>query len=274
MQEKKRLTKVFSHIILITASLLTLSPLLWIARTSLVSKIMAYKIPPNWFAPPSLENYISIFHTQPFQSYFFNSFAISLVTALLSVVIGSLAAYGIVRRERPSGGLRLAILSGELFPRIVLILPIYGIVRSLGLLDNHFTFILSFLTFALPSAIWILIPAFESVPVEMEESALVDGANRLRSLWSVVLPTVLPGLGAALIYAFIISWNEFLFPLFLGGRNTRTLTVAIGAFVTQRGVDIGPVAAATMLSITPVILLVILARNMLVEGLTAGATKG
>jgi ABC-type glycerol-3-phosphate transport system permease component len=271
---RNRLARIASHTILIIASVVTLLPLMWIARTSFVSKIAAYTIPPDWLAKPSLENYQTIFTEQRFLGFFLNSVIVSLGSALLAVAIGSVAAYGIARSRRPTAMLRIAALSGQLFPRIVLILPIYTIVRILGGLDNHGVFVVSFLAFMLPAATAILTPYFEAIPVEMEEAAMVDGASRVTALWRVVIPMALPGIGSAGVFAFILGWNEFIFPLFLGGKHTRTLPVAIGAFVTQRGVDIGPVAAATMLAVMPVVLLTILTRRLLIEGLTAGGTEG
>ena len=269
-----QISRFRSHLILIGATLVTLLPLLWVVRTSFVSKVAAYTIPPEWFAAPSLESYRTIFEEQQFVGYFVNSLVVSLISALLAVFIGTVVAYGIVRARGRAAGLRIVVLSGQLFPRIVLIIPIYTIVRLLGALDQHWVFIVSFLAFMMPAAIAILMPYFEAIPIELEEAALIDGASRTTALTKVVIPMALPGIASAGIFAFILGWNEFLFPLFLGGRNTRTLPVAIGAFVTQRGVDIGPVAAGTVLAMAPVVVLAIVARNLLVEGLTAGGTQG
>ncbi len=263
-----------SHVVLIAACLVTLLPLFWVARTSLVSKIAAYTIPPDWTAPLSLESYRTVIFERRFAGYFANSLIISLVSASLAVTIGAFVSYGLVRTRRRTGGLKLAILSGQLFPRIVLIIPLYVLVRSLGGLDTYWVFVVGYLAFLLPAAVAVLLPYLDSVPVELEEAAMIDGASRPTVLRRIVLPLAMPGVSAGWMFAFVLGWNEFLFPLFLGGRTTRTLTVGISAFVTQRGVDIGPTAAATMIAVLPALAIGLLARRSLVEGITSGGVRG
>jgi len=248
-------------------------PLLWIARASLVSRAVAYRVPPDWLARPTLENYVSIFANQDFARYFVTSLAVCGLGATIAIVVGGLAAYGISRAKANSGGLVVALLSGQLFPRIALIIPIYTIMRFLGLYDNFWVMVLTYLSFMLPAAAIVLVPFFGSIPIAFEEAATVDGASRLDVLVRIIVPIAAPGMAAAWVFAFVLGWNEFLFPLFLGGREMQLLTVSISAFVTQRGVEIGPVAAGTMVAIVPALLLFFVARRYLIHGLAAGGVR-
>ena len=265
--------QVLSHAFLIVACLAVLLPLGWIVRTSFVSQMQAYRIPPDLTAPPSIENYVTVFQGRDFGRHLSTTLIVCGISASLAVALGGLGAYGVARRERGGTGITLAMLSGQLFPRIALVLPLYILVRNVGGYDTVWVFILTYLSFMVPATVVILIPYFRQVPKEVEDAALVDGAGRLRILARIVFPLALPGVAAAWVFALMLGWNELLFPLFLGGRSTRMLTVAVGSFVTQRGVAIGPVAAATMLCIVPVVFVVILLRRALVGGLTAGSVR-
>jgi len=262
-----------SHAGLIGASLVVLLPILWVVRTSLANRLIAYKIPPVWFFTPTLENYRVIFQQYPFQQYFANSLMISTVTSLVALVLGSLAAYSIARFKTGDPLLRLSMLSTQMLPPITLVIPIFLLARLARLWDNPLGLILAYLSFNLPYTIWILISFFQSIPVDLEEAAMIDGCSRVQALWHVVAPVSLPGLLAAGIFNFILNWNEFLFALILTGRTTRTLPVAISAFWTQQGVQIGAVSSATVLIIVPVIALTFIIQKSLVRNLTFGSIK-
>lgn len=269
-----RFGTVMSYAVLLAGGLVTVLPLAWVARTSLVSQNVAYQIPPQWFAPPSLENYAIIFSTDDFGAYFVNSMVVAVATTFVSVVLGALAAYGIVRTTKKRGRWQVGVLAGQFFPRITLLIPLYVGASTLGLLDQHGTLIVAFLAFSLPASIWIQMGFMQALPLELEEAAMMDGASRMRVLATIVAPLAAPGMVAAAVFAFMLSWNEFLFALFLGGRDTRTIPVAIASYITQRGVDIGPVAAAVMVSLLPVVLFSLVGRRYLVSGLTQGAVRG
>ncbi len=265
--------KVLAHAFLIIACLTVLLPLGWVIRTSFVSQVQAYRIPPDLLARPSVENYVTVFSERDFARHLLTTILVCGSAATLAVMLGAFGAYGIARRRGGGAGLTLVMLSGQLFPRIALVLPLYILVRNVGGYDTVWVFILTYLSFMVPATVVILVPYLNQVPLELEDAALVDGAGRLTILARVVLPLALPGVAAAWVFALMLGWNELLFPLFLGGRSTRLLTVAVGSFVTQRGVAIGPVAAASMLCIVPVIFVVALLRRALVGGLTSGAIR-
>lgn len=263
----------FAHAILIVASLVVLLPILWVARTSLANRLIAYRIPPEWVFTPTLQNYRIIFSQHPFQLYFVNSLVVAAVASFIALAIGSLAAYSIARFRTGDPALRLSMLSTQMLPPISLVIPIFLIARMAHLWDSRAGLIVAYLSFNLPYTIWILIGFFQSIPEELEEAAMIDGCSRLEALWRVVVPVSLPGLLAAGIFNFILNWNEFLFALILTGRTTRTLPVAIASLWTQQGVQIGAVSAATVLVIVPVVGLTFIIQKSLVRNLTFGSIR-
>jgi len=270
---KRNFGLTISNIILIFASLAILLPILWVIRTSLANRLIAYKIPPVWFFTPTFDNYLTIFDKYPFQNYALNSLLISGAASIVALLIGSLAAYSIVRFRTGDPALRLSMLATQMLPPIALVIPIFLIMRFLQLWDSLAGLILAYLSFNLPYTVWILISFFQSIPIEIEEAAMIDGCSRVQALVRVIFPVALPGLLSAGVFNFILNWNEFLFALILTGRNTRTLPVAISSLWTQQGVNIGAVSAATVITILPVIILTYVIQKSLVRNLTFGSVK-
>ena len=270
---KRNFGLTISNIILIFASLAILLPILWVIRTSLANRLIAYKIPPVWFFTPTFDNYLTIFDKYPFQNYALNSLLISSAASIVALLIGSLAAYSIARFRTGDPALRLSMLATQMLPPIALVIPIFLIMRFLQLWDSLSGLILAYLSFNLPYTVWILISFFQSIPIEIEEAAMIDGCSRVQALVRVIFPVALPGLLSAGVFNFILNWNEFLFALILTGRNTRTLPVAISSLWTQQGVNIGAVSAATVITILPVIILTYVIQKSLVRNLTFGSVK-
>jgi multiple sugar transport system permease protein len=273
MKAKRLLGVTLVHIALIISSLIILLPILWVVRTSLANRLIAYKIPPVWIFTPTLDNFRTIFEKYPFQEYFLNSLIISAATSIVALIIGSLAAYSIARFRTGDPILRLSMLSTQMLPPIALVIPIFLIMNVVNLWDTYPGLILAYLSFNLPYTVWILIGFFQGIPVEIEEAAMIDGCSKIQSLIRVVFPIALPGLLSAGVFNFILNWNEFLFALILTGRNTRTLPIAISSLWTQQGVNIGAVSAATVITILPVIFLTYFIQKFLVRNLTFGAIK-
>ena len=273
MKVKRKLGLTLAHLILIISSLAILLPIVWVIRTSLANRLIAYKIPPVWFFTPTFDNFLTIFDKYPFQEYFLNSLLISGAASIVALIIGSLAAYSIARFRTGDPALRLSMLSTQMLPPIALVIPIFLLMNVVKLWDTFPGLILAYLSFNLPYTVWILIGFFQGIPVEIEEAAMIDGCSRIQSLVRIVLPVALPGLLSAGVFSFILNWNEFLFALVLTGRNTRTLPVAISSLWTQQGVNIGAVSAATVITILPVIILTYVIQKFLVRNLTFGAIK-
>src|SRR3989304_468905 len=228
-------------------------PLLWIARTSIVSRRVAYLIPPDWAAPFNLDSWAYIFGDQNFIRFFVNSLGIGVGTALLSLLVGVPAAYSIARFRTGGQTVRVGILATQILPPITLVIPVFILARDTGLLNNQGMLAVMYLSFNLPFVVWILSGFFQGLPQEVEEAALVDGATRLQVLRLGVGPVALPGLIAAGVFSFILAWNEFLFAFILTGIESRTLPVALVGLITQAGTQVGPMAAGTGLISVPVI---------------------
>ena len=161
-----------------------------------------------------------------------------------------------------------------MMPPIVLVIPFFLIFKNIGLTDSRLGLIFAYLAFNLPYVVWLLLSFMKRVPRELDEAALIDGCTPLTAFVRIVVPAMLPGIGAATILSFVLCWNEFLFALMLTGQQTKTLPVAVSSLVTQQGTAIGAVSAATILAMLPMALLYFAVRRFLVAGLNAGAVKG
>lgn len=265
--------RILAHVALIASSLTILLPLLWIARTSIVSRRSAYLIPPDLGAPLNLDSWAYILGDQNFIRFFVNSLGISLGSALISLVIGVPAAYSIARWRTGGQATRVGILATQILPPITLVIPVFIVARELGLLNSQLLLAVMYLSFNLPFVVWILSGFFQGLPLEVEEAGLVDGATRLQVLSLIVVPMARPGLIAAGVFSFVLAWNEFLFAFILTGIESRTLPVALVGLITQAGTQVGPMAAGTVLMSAPVIVLTFLVKRYLVTGLTFGSVK-
>lgn len=261
-----------THLVLVLACLAILLPVLWTVRTSLVTRGMAYD-PGTVVFQPTLENYAKIFGPDKFQKYFWNSLCIACASAGFSLLVGSLAAYSIARFRTGGQAFSLSVLATQMLPPVALVIPFYLIAQRFDLIDHGWALAAVYLSFNLPYVVWILIGFFQGIPRELEEAAMVDGAGRLAAFRQIVLPLSLPGLLAAGVFAFVLSWNEFLFALVLTGRNSKTLPVALAGLMSSQGNQIGAICAATVAMMTPIVALTWVIQRFLVRGLTFGAVK-
>jgi multiple sugar transport system permease protein len=269
-----------THAILSIASLSILLPVLWTARTSFASRDLAYRPAEVWFTP-TLSNYRRIFVEETFQTYLWNSLWIAVASALVCLAIGSLAAYSIARFRTGGSVFSLTILGTQMLPPVALVIPFYLMVRNrveffgheYGFFDRGLTLVFVYLSFNLPFVVWILIGFFQSIPREIEEAARVDGASLFQAFRQIALPVSLPGLLAAGVFAFVLSWNEFLFALILTGRESRTMPVALASLMSSQGNQVGAICAATLAMMLPIVLLTWVIQRFLVRGLTFGAVK-
>ena len=264
--------RALTHLILIVACLTILLPILWTVRTSLANRRLAYD-PGTLVFAPTLANYAKIFVDDTFLKYFWNSLWIGLSSALFSLAIGSLAAYSIARFRTGGQPFSLSVLGTQMLPPVALVIPFYLLAQRFGLLDKGWALALVYLSFNLPFVVWILIGFFQGIPRELEEAALVDGSGRLGAFWRIVVPLSLPGMLAAGVFGFVLSWNEFLFALVLTGRNSKTLPVALAGLMSSQGNQIGAICAATIAMIAPIVVLTWVIQRYLVSGLTFGALK-
>jgi multiple sugar transport system permease protein len=260
---------------LVPILLWTLFPIFWIATASFKTELALYARPPQWLFTPILANYRYVLNNIPFLQYLTNSLVIAIGTTVGSLVLGVLAGYGFARyRFRGSDAVRFLVLVTRMAPRLVLVVPYFLIMQKVGLLDTYTGLLIAYISFALPFSIWLLIGFFMDVPKEIEEAAMIDGCGPLGVLLRVVIPIVAPGLVVAAIFAFLVSWNEFLFALILSGVNAKTLPVVIAGFSTDVGPLYGEMSAAAVMVMLPNIVMTVALQRFLVRGLTLGAVKG
>jgi len=201
------------------------------------------------------------------------SVVVGAVTVALALIVGTLGAYAISRFRAGGAATRFGILLSELMPPAVLVVPLFLLAFDFGLRDTVIAVVASHLTFVLPVVTWFLIGFFDAVPRSYEEQAMVDGETRFGAFWRVVLPQVWPGVGAAGIFAFVLSWNDLFYALILAGGNTTTLPVKIASYNTFRGVELGAMSAAILVSVVPVLIACFLVQRRLVRGISGGGLK-
>lgn len=264
--------QIVPHVILAIFSLIILLPLLWIVRVSLTDKLTAYKIPPE-IGTLGLMNYIDIFQRYPFVSWFANSFIVATASTLVALPLATAMAYAFARLNTGGALLRVGVLASQMLPPIILVLPLFGVFLLVGLTQSRVALVIAHLTIALPFLSWILVSFFQGDMARLEEAARVDGATRWQAFFYVAVPVAAPGILAAGLLGFILSWNEFLFVLVLSGPDTQTLPVGLASLETHAGVEIAPLAAATVVSLLPVFALLPFLRKHLIKGLSLGALK-
>ncbi|MGA2488588.1 MAG: carbohydrate ABC transporter permease [Anaerolineales bacterium] len=284
----------YSHKILrkLLLSMLTLPvfffiffPILWLVSASLSTQAELYAIPIHWIPlHPTLKNYLEIIFPnlatssvpRTFAVALLNSFKIASAVTVISIVIGSLAAYALVRIPfRFNRTIQLGIIATRMIPEVSLILPLFIIASSLGLINKPIVLIVTYLSFALPYAIWMMAAFFQSVPIELEDAARMDGCTRLGILFRVVMPISVPGLVSTAMFTFLLAWDEFFYALiFTSTLASKTVPVAIAEFVGRYAVNINGMMAGGIMAALPPVLLAFIFQRYIVSGLTAGAVKG
>ena len=251
-------------------------PFVYLLLTSFKTPLDTIAVPPSvvpkeWTGA----NYSSALNRDGVVASFINSITTASISTVLSLVLAVPAAYGITRFRTVTGRVFImAALVARMVPPVAVGLPLVAMISSLGLLDTPAGLAIAHTTVSLPLSIWLMASFFESVPDSLDEAARIDGCSRLTALWHVIIPVVTGGLAVTAIFAFLASWNEFLFALLLTSVQAQTTPIVIANFQTQFGLDWGPMTAlATMYSV-PVILLTLLLQRHIVAGLTLGAVKG
>ncbi len=285
MYKKKLFNKVLLSLLVIPVLFFIFFPILWLFSASLSTQVELYSVPPHWIPQnPTLQNYLDIISPSQATSSVPRTFAVSLVNSMkiaaavtvICIVIGSLAAYTLVRIPfNFNNQLRIGILATRMIPEISLIIPLYIMATSLQLINKPIVLILTYLTFALPYAIWILASFFQTIPVELEEAARLDGCDRLGILWRVIMPISAPGLISTAMFVFLVAWDEFFYALiFTSTLAAKTVPVAIAEFIGRYNINITGMMAGGILAALPPIILGLIFQRYIVSGLTTGAVKG
>jgi multiple sugar transport system permease protein len=256
--------------------LLAIGPFAWMILTSLTptAQLSAMGVslsPAGW----SLDNYIRLLQQTSFLGNMLHSLIIAGGTVILGLVVSVTAAYALSRfRFAGRKVIMLQFLLVNMFPIVLLILPLFVLFRKVGILDTHIGLILANSTVAIPFAVWMLTSYIAAIPRSLDEAAMIDGCSRLQALQRVVLPLAMPGIISTGIYIFITAWNEYLYALTLGGRNVRPVTVAIQTLIGEYQIEWGLLAAGGVVGALPATILFLLVQRRLIGGLTQGAVKG
>ena len=274
--ETRGRSRVLLWVLLAATLVLYGFPFAYLLLTSFKTPLEAISVPPSVMPTVwTLENYVSALTRQGVDAALVNSVVTALVSTALSLVLAVPAAYAITRFRTPSGRVFIvAALVTRMVPTIAVGAPLVEIMRSMGLTDTSFGLALAHTTISLPLSIWLMASFFEAVPDELSEAAQVDGCNRLQAMIRVVLPVVSGGLAVTAIFAFLASWNEFLFSLLLTSVRAQTTPVVIANFQSQFGLDWGGMTALAAVYSVPVIILTLFLQRHIVAGLTLGAVKG
>lgn len=253
-----------------------LAPILWGLSTSLKKSTDILKIPPEIIpSEPTLEHYVNLVENGIFQ-YIFNSVVVSAATVIGCILIGAMAGYALARFEfRGRGFVMLVIVAVMSIPIASLLVPTYTLIASAGLLNTRLALVLLYVAYQLPIVIWILYAYFETLPIELEHAARIDGYGRLATLRKVMLPLSGPGMVAAGLFVLTFAWNDFVVALVVTSvEEVRTLPVAIYFYLGFFGREWGPLTAAAMVSIVPIIAVFIFFQRYFLSGMTGGSIKG
>ena len=276
-RKAKILTNVIVAVLIILLVAVVGFPLLWMALSSFKPGVELFTIPPqimpkNW----SLEWYVQAFGNENVVHYFLNSLYIASTVMVVDMVIGTMTAYSLTRFTfRGRKVILVSVLAAYCIPPIMLMLPLYKIMNTMGLSGSHLGVIIGHLTVTLPFSVWLLVSFFKKLPKEIDEAALMDGASEIEVFLKIDFPLCVSGVLSTGIMAFIMSWNEFLLSSVLTNKESmKTLTVGLANYISSTHIDWGIIMALGTITTVPVILLFALVQKYFVEGMTAGAVKG
>ena len=261
-------------ILLLFIGLFCVFPFYWMVTTSLKTQVVALESPPVWWFTPTLANYWEVLFVDKVGPALINSIIVAVCTTMLAVGLGTPAAYALARFEfRGKTDLWFWFITNRFISPVVLAFPVFLISRELGLRDTHLALILMYLTFTLPIVIWICTDQFRSIPRELDEAAMLEGASQWRIFRSICLPLAMPGVAVSSILSFIFSWNELLFAYILAPKAAKTAPAMAVTFMEGYDVPYGKIMATSTLIVVPVLIFALLASKHLVRGLTMGAVK-
>jgi ABC-type glycerol-3-phosphate transport system permease component len=273
----KIVSALFAYLVIVISVIFFILPMLWIVYTSFRTQASIFTgdviSPLNEY---TLENYATILSVTDFIAFFLNSFKIASAVTLVSLFCSIIAAYALSRFDiKGKNTLIMGVFSTQMFPQVLLIIPMYLIIFSLSLLDTVIGVVLGQLILVLPFQVWMLKGYFDGIPRDLDEAARIDGCGIAQRLIYVVLPVAAPGIMVAAFFSFVVSWGDYLIvSIITQSQRTATLTLIIQRLSSALLIRWGQVAAATVLTIVPTIILFYFVQTRLVTGLTAGAVKG
>lgn len=277
MKKRSRIMRTTAtYGILMIALLWTIFPIYWMIKSSLtVNEEMYVARPPLFSNVITFDHYIDLIYNTSFMHNVWNSFVIAAITTIICLAIGILGSYAMTRLKYPGRSFfRNSIIISYLMPTAVLFVPMYVFVSSLGFYDNKYALLIIYPTFVVPYCCYMLISYFKAIPYALEEAALIDGCNRLQTLWYIIMPIALPGIAVVATFAFTMAWNEYLYAMIMPTSNVqKTATVAISGFKYADSAIWGRIMSASVVCSLPVTLLYIVAQSMLISGKYEGSVK-
>ncbi|MCX6089629.1 MAG: carbohydrate ABC transporter permease [Atribacterota bacterium] len=270
---KKKINGIILDILIALVVFACVFPFAWMVMTSIKTRVQTIN-PAIWIFRPTLENYRAIFQKRDLFLYIKNSLVVVVFTTVISIALGTFAAYGLARFQfSRKEDVAYWILSLRMLPPMAVVIPFFLFGRFLGLLDTHLLLILVYLSFNIPFTIWMMRGFIEDIPKELEEAAWVDGCSRYQGLRRIIFPLIAPGIAATSIFCVIQSWNEFALAFFLTSFNARTVPTTVTFFLSVLGVIWGEMASVGVIATIPVLIFALFVQKYLVRGLTFGAIK-
>ena len=277
-EDKQKLTnQVIIYIVLSIFVLILAFPLIWMLSVSLKPTVETFSLPPK-LIPSSIyfDGYIKILNNDQYRRFLLNSYLLGLVVTGLSVLIGTLAAYGFSRYKFFGDRIaKLFVITTQMVPTITLLIPLFGVIVWLKLYDSMWGLILTYLTFSLPYAVIMMNGYLDTIPKDFDEAATIDGCTPIGVLFKVLLPVAAPGIISTAVYTFLLAWNEFLFALALTRSiEMRTVPVGISMMVGEFGLKWDEMMAFSVIGSLPVLILFMSVQRFVISGLSAGGVKG
>lgn len=270
---RRTVRRLPSLAILALYAIFCLFPIFWIIVTSFKTPNDINTYPPLFTFKATLENYRYLIDSHDFVNNLTNSVIISVSSTVFVMLLGIPTSYALAKYKVGGKFLSEWILSMRMFPPIAMVVPLFMLFRMINLIHTHAALIIMYTAMNLPFAIWLMSGFFADIPREIDDAALVDGCNVWQSLWQVNVPAIAPGLVAAAILSIIFAWNEFLFAVIIAGGQAKTLPVAAAGFITDRAIFWGPMSAASVVALVPILIFALFVQRYLVRGLTLGAVQ-
>lgn len=276
MKKKFKWTRLILYIAVYGALLIVYFPFIWMFVCSIKPYSQLFSLPPTLIpVQATMSHYIKVLSQNSFLLWMLNTTILSVGTAVLSVGLSVFGAYGLSRfKYKAKSRIELGVLLIYMFPPILLCIPLVMLFAGLRLIDTRIGLIIAYTVFSVPFSLWYLKSYFDTIPVELDEQALVDGCNRLSAFWRIILPLATPGVFAAAVYGFVRAWAEYLYALiFTNSESKKTLSLGLADWIQQSDIPWGELMAASVLTLIPTVIFFMLIQRQFVEGLSAGALK-
>lgn len=276
MKKKSEIGKKIGIILSVVLTIGWLFPYIYVICCSFKPGSEVIAVPPSFFPKNfSVENFSGLLERMDVFKFLFNSLSTALLSTIIALILGSLAAYAIQRSgAKLSILLVVLVLCLKMIPTSSIVVPIYELICNLGLYDTKIALILVYAAINMPFVMWTMLSFFEGIPSTLDEAAYIDGASSLQTFRKVILPICKPGLATAFKFTLFLAWNDFLVALLLTSTNAKTFTVGLAGFLSAYNLDLGPMCAGAFLFSFPVMIISLAVQKYIVQGMTAGAVKG